>query len=73
VTSYQTSNTPADPRHSSRLSLRQRFYVVEVLIGLALTAAHFFGNMWRHTLRVVFRVKSARGAVTIQYPDERRP
>src|SRR5258706_13057197 len=29
--------------------------------------------MWRHTLKVVFRSKSARGAVTIQYPDERRP
>jgi NADH-quinone oxidoreductase subunit I len=73
VTSYQTSNVPADPRHSSRLSLRQRFYVVEVLVGLALTAKHFAANMWRHTLRVVFRSKRARGAVTIQYPDERRP
>ena len=73
MNSYQTENTPADPRHSSRLGLRQRFYVVEVLVGLALTAQHFFGNMWRHTLRVVFRSKSARGAVTIQYPDERRP
>src|SRR4026207_1454125 len=29
--------------------------------------------MWRHPLRVVFRSKTARGAVTIQYPDERRP
>jgi NADH-quinone oxidoreductase subunit I len=73
VASYQTENTPADPRHSSRLGLRQRFYVVEVLVGLALTAQHFFANMWRHTLRVVFRSKTARGAVTIQYPDERRP
>ena len=70
---YQTANTPADPRHSSRLGLRQRFYVIEVLMGLALTARHFFANMGRHTLHVVFRVKSARGAVTIQYPDERRP
>ena len=40
---------------------RQRFYVVEVLAGLALTAQHFFANMWRHTLHAVFRVKSARG------------
>ncbi|HJR04457.1 MAG TPA: NADH-quinone oxidoreductase subunit I [Methylomirabilota bacterium] len=70
---YQTTNTPADPRHSSRLGLRQRFYVIEVLLGLALTAKHFFANMGRHTLHVVFRVKSSRGAVTIQYPDERRP
>ena len=69
---YQTSNAPADSRHSSKLSLRQRFYVVEVLAGLGLTAQHFFVNMWRHTLHSV-GVKGARGAVTIQYPEERRP
>jgi NADH-quinone oxidoreductase subunit I len=61
-----------DPRHSNRLSLRQRFYLVEVLVGLRLTGARFFSNMWKHTLRM-FGVKGARGAVTIQYPDERRP
>src|SRR3977135_1173546 len=70
---YQTTNTTADPKHSSRLGLRQRFYVIEVLVGLALTAQHFFANLGRHTLKVVFRVKRARGAVTIQYPEERRP
>ena len=70
---YQPSNTPADLRHSSRLGLFQRFYLFEVLLGLKLTGARFFANMWRHTLRTVFRVKSAHGAVTIQYPDERRP
>jgi NADH-quinone oxidoreductase subunit I len=53
--------------------LRQRFYLVEVLAGLRLTAAHFFVNLWRHTLRWVFHVRAAPGAVTIQYPDERRP
>ena len=58
---YQISNTPADLRHSSKLSWRQRLYVVEVLAGLALTANHFFTNMWRHTLHTVFRVKSAHG------------
>jgi NADH-quinone oxidoreductase subunit I len=70
---YQRSNTPADPRHSSRLGLFQRFYLVEVLLGLKLTGIRFFANMWRHTLHTIFRVKSAHGAVTIQYPDERRP
>jgi NADH-quinone oxidoreductase subunit I len=70
---YQATNTPADPRHSSRLGFFQRFYLVEVLQGLKLTGIRFFANMWRHTLRTVFRVKSAHGAVTIQYPDERRP
>ena len=56
---YQSSNTPADLRHSSKLSWRQRLYVVEVLAGLALAANHFFTNMWRHTMHTVFRVKSA--------------
>jgi NADH-quinone oxidoreductase subunit I len=70
---YQRSNTPADARHSSRLGLFQRFYVLEVLLGLKLTGLRFFANMWRHTLHTIFRVKSAHGAVTIQYPDERRP
>ena len=70
--SYHTSRGDMDPQHSNRLSVRQRFYVVEALVGLRLTAAHFFRNMWRHTLRAV-GVRSARGAVTIQYPEERRP
>jgi NADH-quinone oxidoreductase subunit I len=52
--------------------LRQRFYLIEVLSGLGLTAAHFFGNLGRHTARALGR-KNARGAVTIQYPEERRP
>ena len=71
--SYKSANTPADPKHSSRLGLGQKFYLAEVFSGLKLTGIRFFANMWRHTLHTVFRVKSARGAVTIQYPDERRP
>jgi NADH-quinone oxidoreductase subunit I len=65
-------SAPVESSHSRKLSLRQRFYVLEVLVGLAVTAHHFFMNMGRHTLRA-FGVKSAKGAVTIQYPDERRP
>lgn len=53
-------------------SLRQRFYLVEALIGMRLTSRHFFTNMWRHTRRAL-GLRSAPGAVTIQYPDERRP
>ncbi len=54
------------------MNLRQRFYLVEVLSGLGLTAAHFFRNMARHTARAFGR-RGASGAVTIQYPEERRP
>ena len=69
---YAPPGPPMDPRHSNRLTLRQRFYVVETLIGLKLTAQHFFANMGKHTLRALGG-KGAPGAVTIQYPDERRP
>src|SRR5881628_2869670 len=56
----------------ARVRLLQRFYLVEVLSGLALTAAHFFRNMGLHLAHALGR-KTARGAVTIQYPEERRP
>jgi len=52
--------------------LRQRFYLAEVLSGLGLTARHFFQNMGRHLAHALGR-RDARGAVTIQYPEERRP
>ena len=54
------------------MNLRQRFYVVEILSGLALTAHHFFRNMGRHVARAL-GWRGPRGAVTIQYPEERRP
>jgi len=52
--------------------LGQRFYLVEVLSGVALTAGHFFHNMGQHLAHALGR-RGARGAVTIQYPEERRP
>ena len=54
------------------MNFSQRFYLVEVLSGLGLTARHFFGNMRRHIAHSLGRA-DARGAVTIQYPEERRP
>ncbi len=55
------------------MRFRQRFYLAEVLVGLGVTAAHFFANLGRHTARHVFLRRTARGAVTFQYPEERRP
>jgi NADH-quinone oxidoreductase subunit I len=54
------------------VKFRQRFYLLEALAGVLLTATHFFRNMVRHTARALGR-PGARGAVTIQYPEERRP
>jgi len=50
----------------------RRFYLPDVVSGVALTAGHFFRNMGRH-LAHAFGRPGARGAVTIQYPEERRP
>jgi len=45
----------------------------EILRGAAITARHFFVNMTFHTLRLVGVRTRRRGAVTIQYPEERKP
>lgn len=55
------------------MRFRQRFYLVEVLVGLGVTAGHFFANLGQHIVRYGFGQRSARGAVTFQYPEERRP
>ena len=41
-----------DPRHSSRLTVRQRFYLVEVLVGSG-SPACASSNMWQHTQRML--------------------
>jgi len=44
----------------------QRFYVREILVGLVVTARHFFANLGRW-------FRGQKGAVTYQWPEERRP
>jgi NADH-quinone oxidoreductase subunit I len=44
----------------------QRYYLLEVLTGLRITAGHFFRNMGKW-------VTGRKGAVTYQWPEERRP
>jgi NADH-quinone oxidoreductase subunit I len=52
--------------------MRRPFYLPGVVVGVVLTGRHFFRNMARHIARALGR-RDAQGAVTIQYPDERRP
>jgi NADH-quinone oxidoreductase subunit I len=55
------------------LNLSERFYLTEVVKGIALTAKHFFVNFPRHIARGV-GIKVGKGeTVTIEYPEERRP
>jgi len=68
---------PSEPsyiRHVSRKPrAEQKFYILEVLQGLGVTLRHFFQNLRKHIIQHVFRRPGEPGAVTIQYPDARRP
>jgi NADH-quinone oxidoreductase subunit I len=55
------------------LNIFERFYVTEVIRGMAITAKHFLVNFPRHALRGV-GIKIGKGqTVTIEYPEERKP
>ena len=58
---------------SRELSFTERLYIIEVFKGLWLTGHHFFGNMKRHMARQLGLNRLKKGAVTFQYPEERRP
>src|SRR5215471_11067955 len=60
---------PAAPR---RLQLAERFYLPEILRGVAVTSRHFARNLAVHVLHLFGLAPTRRGAVTIQYPEERK-
>jgi len=47
--------------------------LVEIVRGAAITMRHFFVNMTLHTLRLCGVRTKRPGAVTIQYPEVRKP
>jgi NADH-quinone oxidoreductase subunit I len=47
-------------------------YFLEIIKGGLITARHFVVNMWFHTLKVMGLKTKRRGAVTIQYPEEKK-
>jgi NADH-quinone oxidoreductase subunit I len=55
------------------LTFKERLYIVEVFKGLWLTSRHFFGNLRKHLVRQLGLNRLEKGAVTFQYPEERRP
>ena len=57
----------------STLNFTERLYLLEVFKGLWLTSRHFFSNMNKHLARQLGFTRIAKGAVTFQYPEERRP
>ena len=55
------------------LTFKERLYLFEVFKGLWLTSQHFFRNMGKHLKRQLGFHNIDKGAVTFQYPEERRP
>lgn len=47
-------------------------YFFEIIRGSWITSRHFLVNMWFHTLKVLGIKTKRRGAVTIQYPEEKK-
>ncbi len=47
-------------------------YFIELLKGTGITARHFVVNMWFHTVNLVGIKTKRKGAVTIQYPEEKK-
>jgi len=45
---------------------------LEIIKGGLITARHFVTNMWFHTLKVLGFKTGRKGAVTIQYPEEKK-
>ena len=54
------------------LTFWEKTYLPAILRGLRLTARHFFVNLARHILALFGGRPRVPGAVTIQYPEERR-
>jgi len=61
----------AGPRQ--KRGLWEESYLPEIIRGLSVTAKHFVVNMGIHLRRLVGLNPRGRGAVTYQYPEERRP
>ena len=54
------------------LSLVERFYLPEVIRGVAVTTGHFVRNMALHTLHLFGLARTRAAMVTVQYPEQRK-
>lgn len=55
------------------LSWWESSYIPSVVMGLKLTLRHFFRNITLHFFHLFGLFKNKRAAVTIQYPEQKRP
>jgi NADH-quinone oxidoreductase subunit I len=56
-----------------KLTLLERLYIPQVMSGVAITSGHFFRNLFLHAAHHVGFLKHLSAAVTVQYPEQRRP
>ncbi len=54
------------------MQFKERIYIIAIVKGLFLTARHFFLNFTIHLAHLIGLQKNLKGAVTIQYPEEKR-
>jgi hypothetical protein len=52
--------------------IRALGYFIEIIRGSLITARHFIVNMFFHILKVLGIKTKRKGAVTIQYPEEKK-
>ena len=55
-----------------KMTFWQQTYFLEVFRGIAITARHFWRNMFFHTMHKLGLFKAIRAAVTVMYPEEKR-
>lgn len=55
------------------LTLSERIYLREILRGLVVTTHHFWRNLALHSLHALGLARQRKAAITVQYPDERKP
>ncbi len=56
-----------------RLNFWQKIYLPEILRGIWITSRHFWKNLFFHALHFLGVFKAIQAAVTILYPESKRP
>ena len=56
-----------------KLTLWQKLYVPEIIRGVWITTKHLIRNLTLHAFHLIGFFRHIPAAVTVQYPDERRP
>jgi NADH-quinone oxidoreductase subunit I len=55
------------------LTFWEKWYLTEIIRGVALTSRHFFVNLFLHMAHRAGLLRHLRAGVTFQYPEEKRP